>query len=119
MTRLYEGIADAADDVGMAVGAEDGIPPFVLDKVYPYVIVGASPVDRIVYFAETVYANADDCSADVKDIAGGCALVCEMFGFHGMNVNSRGSKIAAVLNGATIESPPAPKPELTAPVPEE
>jgi hypothetical protein len=117
--RQYDGIADASDDARMAVIGEDGLSAFAIDKLYPDTLTGSSPVDLIVHFADVVYANFDGCSADVREIAAGCALVAERYGFHQFNVDSRGSRIAAILDGQDIPNTPEPNPSFVEPAPVE
>jgi hypothetical protein len=116
--RHYEGIADAADEARTAVLSENGLPPFVLDKLWSDTQTGSSPVNLVVHFAEAVYAApSDEVSDECKQIATGCALLAEQYGFHGMNENSRGSKIAAVLDGHEVTDPPKPEPSMLPPRP--
>lgn len=114
--RTFNGIAEAADAARTAALSEEA-PPEVLDHVYKDTGTGSSPVDLIVHFAEAVYAHADLCDAATKEIAGGCALLAEQFGFHGMNEGGRGSALALVLDGQTVADPPEVKQEyLAAPI---
>lgn len=109
---VYSGIAEAADAARRAVimGAT-GLAEAVIEKLLPMTRTGGSPVDLIVGFAEAVYANREDASADAKDIAIGCALECEQRGFHGMAIDSRSSRIADVLGEVEGVEAPEPKAE--------
>src|SRR5688500_12996588 len=96
----YEGIAAAADAVRlyMLTAPKTKIPEEVKKKVNPHVGTGSSPVDLVVNFTEAVYANADSVQDEAKEIASGCAILAEGYGFHGMNEKARGSKIASILS---------------------
>lgn len=108
--RTFDGIADAADAARNFMIANGGaLPQQVRDKVLPYVGTGSSPVDLVVHFAEAVYANRAAAPAEAVDIAAGCALLAESFGFHGLNEDGRGSAIAAVMLGQKVKAEPAPK----------
>lgn len=107
----FEGIAAAADAVRpLVINRSAGLPQPIADKLVPMAGTGSSPVDLIVGFAEAVYSNPAAKKA-AKDIAGGCAVLAEQFGFHGMAEESRGSKIAAILDGRDVANAPVPKSE--------
>ncbi|MBX9881274.1 MAG: hypothetical protein K2X73_04805 [Sphingomonas sp.] len=116
----FDGLADAANAARrvLILGAT-GLPAAIADKLAPLTGTGTSPVDLICGFAEAVYAHPGEANAEVKDIAGGCALFAEGFGFHGMNADARGTKIARVLAGQNVANAPVPKAEWQVPADEE
>ena len=110
--KTFEGIADAADAArAMVIGGGTGLPAQIAEKLAPLGRTGASPVDLMVGFAEAVYAHRADATAEAKEAAGGVALFAESVGFHGLNVDARGSKIARVLDGQNVANAPEPKAE--------
>lgn len=114
----FTGIADAADAArNFMITNGATLPDHVRDKVLPYVGTGSSPVDLVVHFAEAIYANRDDeaVSAEAREIAAGCALLAESFGFHGLNQDGRGSALAAVMLGQKVKAAPEPKAEYNPP----
>lgn len=113
--HTFEGIAAAADAVRKFYYINEAVlPTHVKDKLQPYIGTGSSPVDLIVRFSEAVYANQVSVAAG-KDIAAGCALICEASNFHGMAENSRGYKMAQVMDGQPVTDPPEPKEEYKEP----
>ena len=116
----YDGAADAADAArALVIAGDTGLGEFAMGKLMPLTRTGASPVDLIVSFAEAVYCQRAAATEGAKAIAGGCALVCETFGFHAMQIDSRGSRIAQLLDGAAVDDEPAAKAEWAEPVAEE
>lgn len=112
----FDGIAAAADAARRClIMSQTGLPVAIAEKLAPLTGTGTSPVDLICGFAEAVYANAGTAGAEAKEIAGGCALFAEAFGFHAMNAAARGTKIARVLDGEQIGDAPEPKAEWQAP----
>ena len=114
----YQGIAEAADAARLHLLANpDGLPSHILDKLLPDTGTGSSPVDLVVHFAEAIYANHEEAGVGdtARGIAGGCAVLSEAFGFHGLNIDSRGSKMSQVMSGEEVESPPEPKAEYLPP----
>lgn len=110
--RVFNGIAEAADAARVLVlGDTVGLHASAMGKLTSATNTGASPVDLIVWLAEAVYANRSDASPAAREIAAGCAVMCEQFRFHGMAEGSRGSKIALVLDGADVDGQPEPKME--------
>lgn len=65
--------------------------------------LGVSPVDTLVNSAEMIYAKRDDLGDDIKQIGSGIARFCADNGFHGLNIDQRGYKIADLLEGKQIE----------------
>jgi len=119
--RNYSGIAEAADAArACIITSGAALPEHVRDKVLPYVGTGSSPVDLVVHFAEAVYANREDAavSEEAREIAAGCAVLAETYGFHGLNEQSRGSGLARELAGAKkAANPPEAKSEYMQPAP--
>lgn len=108
--KYFDNIAQAADETRtwIILNGED-LPPVTTELAK----TGVSPVDLVVKFAEIVYTNQDSPSytEEAKDIAAANAVLAEQYGFHGLNVDGRGTKIASVLLGNTVENPPEPKQE--------
>lgn len=122
--KNFEGIADAANEVrNWIIRNEEKMPVHLQERLAGLTTTGISPVDLIVGFTEAVYANPKGFPAEAEDIAAGAAVLCENFGFHGMAVDGRGSKIAAVLDGKEVADAPEGKadfqktPEDPAPTP--
>lgn len=114
--QTFNGIAAAADAARNYFLLNQGaFPEHVRDKIAAHAGTGASPVDLVVTFAEAVYANQGDVPAEAREIAGGCAVLAETFGFHGLNVDARGSLIASVLDDGAPEDVPEPKADYLAP----
>ena len=108
--KTFDGIADAADAArALVISGGTGLAATIAEKLAPLGRTGTSPVDLIVGFAEAIYANAGAATAEAKDVAAGCAIVAETYGFHQMNVEARGSKIARTLDGKAVSNPPEPK----------
>lgn len=105
MVPNYDGIAEASnaarDWISINKASLESVHAEALDALTR---TGVSAVDMIIYFADRVYANPSDFPAEAKNIAAGCALFAEQWGFHGFNLESRGSKIAAILDGRTVRS---------------
>jgi shikimate 5-dehydrogenase len=114
--RNFPGIAAAADAArACLIGGSTGLPDGTAEKLAPAAATGGSPVDLTVGFAEAVYANSEAASEEAREIAAGCAVLAETFGFHGLNQDGRGSRMALVLDGQDIEEAPEPKDEWAAP----
>lgn len=116
----YDGLAAAADAARTWFTMnQQELPEHVREKIAPYVGTGGSPVELVVHFAEAIYANRDaDGVSDAREIAAGCAVLAESYGFHGMNESSRGSALARELAGKTKASdPPEAKAEYLPPEP--
>jgi hypothetical protein len=108
--KLYDNIALAADETREWIILNQAD---LTESLISLTRTGVSPVDLIVKFAETVYANEESFTdVEALEIAAADAALCEEFGYHGMNIDARGSKIASVLRGNTVENPPEPKPEF-------
>ena len=109
--KTYDGIHDAATDVRRwLIQNEAKLPEHLKDRLTA-VANEPSPVTVVTTFAEAVYANEKDFNAEAKDIAAGVAVVCETFGFHGMNEDARGSRIAQALRGTKLAKGKAPEPK--------
>lgn len=112
----YNGAADAADAArALVVAGDTGLADFAMGKLMPLTRTGASPVDLIVSFAEAVYHHRAVATEGAKAVAAGCALVCETFGFHAMQIDSRGSRIAQLLDGIAVDEEPVAKAEWAEP----
>lgn len=112
----FDGIASAADAARrQLIIGQTGLPQAVAERLSSFAGTGGSPVDLICLFAEGCYAihlgNAAALTDQARQVAAGCAVLAESFGFHGMAAEGRGSKIAAVLDGQAIDPAPEPKVE--------
>lgn len=113
--QTFNGIAEAADAVrAWFLLNPQALPEHVRPKVAAHAGTGASPVDLVVTFAEAVYANREEAPADARAIAAGCAVLAEGFGFHGLNLEARGSLIAVALGGGAPDPAPEPKGQFLA-----
>lgn len=100
MEKAFEGIGDASTAIRkFLIQNEDKLPDHLRDRLSRLTDTGTSPVDLTVTFVEAVYANQRDFKAEAKKLAAAAAVVCETFGFHGMNEGQRGSKVAKILTG--------------------
>lgn len=113
---IYNGIAQAADAVrAYLIANPAALPEPAQAKLASHTGTGASPVDLVVTFAEAVYANREDLTAaheDAFEIAAGAAVLAETFGFHGLNKDSRGSRMAILLDGGEVAEPPEARADL-------
>lgn len=86
---------------------------FVLDRVARD---NLSPVDRIIYTAEAIYADRDKVTAPAKALATDLLAFAATYGWHGLN-GGRAAAIASVLAGDE-EAAPDPLPQFVrAPAP--
>lgn len=106
----FESPAQAADAIRRFYYQNEAtMDEHVKAKLAPWVGTGSSPVDLMVNAAEVALAEPTLIPADVKPIFAGAAMFADNNGFHGMNKDSRGAKIAALLDGQTVTEPPTPK----------
>lgn len=77
-----------------------------VDIIQPLLGPTKSAVELVCTVAEYVYARSDDFTPDALELAGALSWLCEQFGFYGMAVDNRGSKMASALRRrAGIEAP--------------
>lgn len=115
----FTGIAEAA--VGLNTlywSTKAALQPELAAMIEPLLGQTRSPVDAAVKGAEIVYANRAGLSPEWLDMGAALAVLTEMYGFHGMDQDSRGSLIAQVLRGQVVEVEPDPKAEFVVPEPE-
>ena len=121
--KEYTSFSECSDDIrDWIVVNKPNLDEFLFNKLVPMAATGNSPVAMVAGFCETVYANQDDFPTEAKEIASAAAIICESHGLFGMSEGGRGSKIASILNGATVSyEHPVPsdshkKPAASAPV---
>lgn len=71
-----------------------------------------SPVDAAVKTAEIIYANRDGLAAEVLELGAALAVFAESEGYHDLDKDSRGGRIAAVLRGQAVHDAPEPRAEF-------
>jgi hypothetical protein len=76
-----------------------------------------SKVDLICQTAEDIYTNREGLEEEALDLAAGLATYAASEGFHGLGVEDRGPRMAAVLRGQEVAEEPEAKAEY-APQPE-
>ncbi len=127
--RIFNGIADAADAARAHLIINAGLLPAHLStRLGDLTRTGTSPVDLAASFTEAVYANPADFDDDAREIAAGCASICERDGFHGRLDNRAGAMMLALRRAAGETAPsggwpdaaddPSPKSEWGAPIEE-
>lgn len=105
--KLYSGIAEAADAARSFFYINQTVlPPIVAEKLATQVGTGGSPVDLLVAFVESSYANREDVPPEMLEIAAGLGLIIIQFGFHG-GLNGRAEAIVQALRRDSGEQAPA------------
>lgn len=104
--RQYNGIADAADAARLFfLVNQDSLPEHVREKLTPVSGTGASPVDLIVNFVESAYANAEAFGKEGQEIAAGLASLIDREGFHG-RLDGRAAAMSLALRRVSGEKAP-------------
>lgn len=112
----FTGIAEAAVALNALYwSTRTTLDPAIAEKIEPLLGQTRSPVDAAVKSAEIIYANRAILEPEWLDMGAALAVVAELHGFHGMDVNSRGSLIGMVLRGQPVEVEPEAKSEFVLP----
>lgn len=127
--QTFDGPADAGDAVRNWIILNQGaIPAYARDRLVALTRTGTSPLDMIVGFVHTVFANRPAFSDEAKNIAGGVADLCDRSGYYG-RLNEEAPALAQALwrdagNAApssgpwpTADKDPAPRKEFEPPEP--
>lgn len=87
--------------------ARDALLNFIIDRTAPVpsdvrdklreLLLQPSPVAAVAEAVELIYARREEVPPELATIAADAAVFCASFGFHGLNEEARGSKIALVL----------------------
>lgn len=104
------------------------LPEFTRAKLIE-AVCSPSPVDRIVKAAETLYAVKDQLDSDGRTICAQLAQFAAVNGWHGMDQENRGGRIAQAMQRElgekapvgkwpTADTDPAPASEFVEPAPE-
>lgn len=105
--RIFEGPADAADAARVYfIRNGDAWPEHMRAQVEPYTKSGMSPLDLMVRFTESVYANRDQVDQEAVEIAAGLAGFIDERGYHG-RLNGRATAMTAALRRDSGETAPA------------
>jgi hypothetical protein len=100
----FEGIADAALAVSEFYYAnKDDLPDHVEAKFAELVGQTRSPVDAVVKAAEIIYANRASLDVIALELGAGLASLAAAQGFHGLDMDARGDRMALVLRGQTVK----------------
>ena len=92
------------------------LPDHVKETLNRTAQMGASPVDRIVETAETIYANAPDLPAAAREVGAGLFVVAGNNGWHGLNEGQRATKAAKALRDNKFTGAPERKAQFGKPV---
>ena len=95
--RTFASVAAAADEVDrFFLRNEESLPEHVRDKIEPLTRRGSSPVDLIVVFTESVYANQKAVPKEAIELAAGLADLIDQDGYHG-RLNDRATAMSKAL----------------------
>jgi hypothetical protein len=103
----FDGITSAAEAINEWFWSnKPDLPETVAQTVQPLLGPTKSAVDMIVNTTEVIYSNKDDLTSDTLAMGAGLAFLCEFWGWHGMDVDNRGTKISLALRRDSGETAP-------------
>lgn len=106
----FTGITEAAKAVqDFMLDRSAALPDELRERIRGRLL--GSKVDLVCQTAEDIYANREGLSAEVLDLGAGLAVYAESESFHRLAEDGRGSAMARVLRGKSVQSPPEPKAE--------
>ena len=109
----FTGIAEAALAIqDFMLDRPAALPDHARDQIRGLLGQTKSPVDAVVKAAEIIYANRQDMPPEALELGAALANVAELHGFHGMDENHRGSRMALVMRGGDVEAAPEVKAEF-------
>lgn len=108
----FDSLPDAIDAIRRALMIGwNAIAEPVREELFKLGGLGSSPVDQLVKTAEIVYTHEAVMPQELKEAAAGAARLCVLNGFHGMQIDNRGTLIADILEGVDVPEEDRPEPQ--------
>jgi hypothetical protein len=104
----FTGIMDAAKAVqDFMLDRSAALPDPLRERIRGRLL--GSKVDLVCQTAEDIYANREGLPEEVLELGAGLAVYGESEAFHGLDADSRGGRMAAVMRGQEIAEVPEPQ----------
>lgn len=108
---MIEGIGAAGDALNEWFWSERAsLPEGVEDLIRPLLGMTRSPVDAAVTCSEVIYAWRSQMSPASLALGADLARLCAENGYHQMDQDSRGDRLARLMSGQTIPEADVPAP---------
>lgn len=102
--RTFGGITEAVDSLNEWFwSSKEELPEDVVSEIQPLLSMTRSPVDAAVQSTEVLYAHMAELDHEALAMLASLAELCQVWGYHQMDLEQRGYRIALSARQASGE----------------